>query len=308
MILPNFLIVGAAKAGTTTLYDVLAQHPEVGMSFIKEPNYFSDGWPDWAHSLEEYSALFRGHEKKKARGEASPFYFCDPQSAPRIRETLGADIRILIMLRNPADRAYSHWVHERYKYAREPLSFEAALGQEPERAVSTDVRRLKFYYPGLYRYRWGSEYAEKVKWYLDIFGHSHLRVLILEEFVRDPVAHSQDVFRFLGVDDTFVPRIPRSNPASDSAAPAVTRLISSINQSRLFQGAFGLLPMAGRRFAFRMGDALFGGLQRRTAGAQHRLEPHLREALLKSYLPDIHALEQLLGRNLRLWYDMKPLS
>src|SRR5687767_14836684 len=70
MPLPNFVIAGAPKAGTTTLYDLLRQHPAVGMSYIKEPNYFSDGWASWARELSDYEALFVHCAGKKAIGEA----------------------------------------------------------------------------------------------------------------------------------------------------------------------------------------------------------------------------------------------
>ena len=100
MTLPNFIIAGVAKAGTTTIYDILAQHPEVGMSIMKEPNFFSDGWPKWAETVDEYQQIFEHCTGKKAIGEASPFYYSDPTSAVRIKNSLGEKTKIILTLRN----------------------------------------------------------------------------------------------------------------------------------------------------------------------------------------------------------------
>jgi len=99
MVLPNFIIAGVAKAGTSTVYDMLSQHPEVGMSVMKEPNFFSDYWPNWASSIEEYKHLFSHCVDKKAIGEASPFYFSDIKSPGKIKSYLGDQVKIIIILR-----------------------------------------------------------------------------------------------------------------------------------------------------------------------------------------------------------------
>ncbi|MGQ9662575.1 MAG: sulfotransferase domain-containing protein [Kiritimatiellia bacterium] len=139
MTLPNFLIVGAPKAGTTSLFDYLGQHPEVYTPPVKEPCFFSSGLPAFTHDLAEYEALFAGQTTQTAIGEASTTYLYDPDAARRIHDLL-PEARIIIMLRNPAERAYSEWAYNALQLACEPLSFEAALEAEEERAASPAFR------------------------------------------------------------------------------------------------------------------------------------------------------------------------
>src|SRR4051794_34967159 len=111
--LPNFLIIGAAKAGTTSLYHYLRQHPDVYMSTIKEPNYFcfEEQLPEYApvRTLAEYESLFDGASSQPAVGEASTQYL-NSAAAPRRIANILPNVRLIVSLRNPADRAYSSYL------------------------------------------------------------------------------------------------------------------------------------------------------------------------------------------------------
>ena len=135
MTLPNFLIVGAAKSGTTSLFEYLAQHPEVYVAVCKELHYFSDApYPKLANSDKEYENLFVGIINEKAIGESSVSYLSDTEAPYRINKLL-KDVKIIILLRNPVDRAYAQWGHM-YRLGYEKLTFSQGLSQEASRIKS----------------------------------------------------------------------------------------------------------------------------------------------------------------------------
>ena len=132
--LPNLLIVGAAKSGTTSLHNYLNQHPDIFMSSHKEPHFLINKEigekriPNGIANMEDYSQLFKGYSHKKYRGESSVMYLSFPEFTVRnIKKYLSEDIKIIIMLRNPAERAYSGYQHVKRYNVMENLSFEDAL-------------------------------------------------------------------------------------------------------------------------------------------------------------------------------------
>ena len=207
MPLPDFLILGAGKAGTSSLYHYLRQHPEVFMSAVKEPRFFAiEGGPPFAGpgarrankeavwTLTDYEALFEGVRGESAVGEASPMYLYTPGAAERIRERLPA-VKMVIILRDPAERAFSSYlmnVHAGY----ERLTLPDAVDQEERR------RRENW--------AWGSYiteglYHQHLTCFFDLFDREQIRIFRFERFKRDPVGVCRDIFRFLGVDADFEP-------------------------------------------------------------------------------------------------------
>ena len=113
----NFICIGAQKAGTTTLSDILSQHPDICIPPIKETKYFLFD-VDYARGKTFYNSYFSNYTGQKAIGEFDPDYLLFPFTAERIVATLGRDVKILVVLRNPADRAYSHFLMTKKKGAR----------------------------------------------------------------------------------------------------------------------------------------------------------------------------------------------
>jgi hypothetical protein len=145
MTLPTFLIVGTARAGTTTLHHWLSEHPQVRMSAVKEPKYFAfDEQPDWhgpgdqratrtyTYDRESYQRLFDGAEQFAASGESSPWYLYSPIAAAKIRQEIPA-ARIIIVLRHPVDRAYSNWAINLQSGRETITDFHRALKAERNR-------------------------------------------------------------------------------------------------------------------------------------------------------------------------------
>ncbi len=228
MQLPNFFIVGAAKAGTTSLWRYLLQHPEIYMPsdiMFKEPAFFSN--IKGGNNLDQYKSLFSGVRNERMIGEASTAYLTSPESPARI-VTMIPDAKIIIMLRNPIDRAHSlyNWMACN---GYEPIeSFEEALKiEQSDRYGNTNFLKFnpEYYYNYLYFY--SGLYSQQIKRYLDLFNKKQIHFIIFENFKSDINNAIQEVYKFLNVDDTFLPEIKVHNKGS---APYSTQLQFFIRQ------------------------------------------------------------------------------
>ncbi len=207
VILPNFLIAGSAKCGTSSLHVHLAQHPEIFMSKRKEPRFFSSqfmsfplGGPKdyrvekWCvKNFDQYKALFENASGFKAVGESSAdtLYFYK-HTIPLIKQYLG-DPKIILILRDPVKRAFSAYQHL-VRDGRESLPFEDALLAEPE--------RIKANYELIYHYRSVSHYYDPVKAFKDSF--TDVKVILNEELAKNTHATLQEIFEFLDVSSDYV--------------------------------------------------------------------------------------------------------
>ena len=274
------------------------------MADVKEPAYFSEGWPHWVTNDDEYRALFDTWQGQQAIGEASTPYFDDPHAPARIKQLITEPCKILISLRNPADRAYSQWEHSHFHESIETLDFETALQAEEERVNQEHkLRELPFYRPQVLLYFRQGLYAEKVRHYIDEFGQEHVLVIIFEDLIAAPQEQFARIFSFLGVDAAFEPVFSRSNPSRTSRI----RWLSNFLQSppawlgRTYQA----MPGAAKQAVFRLARRIYWlNQQSREKG---RLDPALRADLLHRYQPSIHELETLLDRDLSIWYDKSAL-
>jgi Sulfotransferase domain len=285
---PNFLIAGAGKAGTTSLHDYLGQHPEVFMSSFKEPNYFvpNYGYNDW----DRYLSLFRGARDEKAVGESSTGYLYCENSPSWIKSVLG-QVRIILILRNPARRAASlYWWMVREGYEDAP-TFAAALELESSRICDPAFPETCSEFHHSYYYYATGLYTEQVRRFLETFGRDNVRVYIFEEFAADPRATCRDIFEFLDVDPDFEPAIAIHNEARLPASPRLQ---------------FWLRNHAPRYFFFlrsrlrrKMLDSLMALNTNR--GSTPRREPEVEARLFERYRDDIRELERILERDLSVW-------
>lgn len=298
-IYPNFLIAGAAKAGTTSLYEYLRQHPEVFMPTDpkrKEPHFFVHNKTAAFQDLSEYLTLFQSARGKKAIGEASTGYLYSPESARWIRSVLGR-IKIIILLRNPAKRAFSLWANMVRDGFEDATTFEEALRREPDRLRSPDFEDQCLQTAGVYAYFGSGLYSSQVERYFDTFGPENVCVHLFEDIVKDPARICRDVFRFLEVDDAFEPKIAIHNQGG--AVPRFIPLqyrLQSVALGRAWMPYLSLVPRRRR-------GALIRKLERwniRIGPAASLSKPLYRE-LMDRYQPDIERLEQLLGRDLSIW-------
>ena len=189
---PNFFIIGAPRSGTTSLYEYLKDVPGVYLSPVKEPQYFAPNYPK-NDSLKptldkkQYLALFENVKDKKAIGEASTSYLWDPDSPRKIYETI-PKARLIVILRNPINRAFSHYLTGvRSNYEKQ--SFYDALEK-----IITNFEPLTSK-----RYLHAGLYAKQIKRYLDIFGRKQFKIIIFEEFIKDPKGTINEVLKFLNL-------------------------------------------------------------------------------------------------------------
>lgn len=222
-VLPSFLVLGAQKAGTTSLFELLSQHPQVRPPRLKEVNFFDK---DWSKGLDHYRSVFpRRSEMSDADRtfDNTPSYLYQPRVPKRVHEVL-PDARFVVLLRNPTDRAYSHYLHAT-ALGREHLSFEAALAAEgqPPRADDREPVDLWAAAQNLAYVARGRYIDHLERWWAQ-FPRERFLLLKSEDFFADPVATLAAVTDFVGL-QRFVPadvsaRNQSSGPALDPATRA----------------------------------------------------------------------------------------
>ena len=276
MKLPTFLVIGAAKSGTTSLHFYLRQHPDIYLSPVKETNFYS---PEdrmrgrlVPRSLEEYARFFAGARAERAIGEISPQYLNSDTAAARIARDL-PNVRLIVSLRNPADRAYSDYLG-RVRIARESRPIELVM--QPGERIFDD----SLYYP-------------KLKRYFNRFPRQRVHVMLYDDFLQDSRAALRHVFAFVGVDPDFpVETSTRHNPAEAPRSVAFNQL------------AWRLVPALQRLVPLRWRGSGWGeALLRRTYRRAQPISPELRRRLLALYRQDVVATAELIQLDLSAWLD-----
>ncbi|MGA8808679.1 MAG: sulfotransferase [Thermoanaerobaculia bacterium] len=273
MPLPNFLVIGAAKGGTTSLYQYLRQHPDIYMSPMKEPNYFTEEdqlfgtRPVRARS--EYERLFDGVRDEHAVGEATARYLNATGGVDRIHADLPG-VRLIATLRQPADRGYSAYLM-RFTDSRERLSAEEVLQ------------------PGNYQFESG-RYYEKLRRYFDAFPREQIKVILFDDLIANTEETVQSLYRFLGVDPDFaVDTSVRFNTTFFPRFVGLTRLFNATASSFA-----RIAPWAS-------GTGLGSPLRRLLLRKPDPIPPALRRRLTDQYRDDIIATGELIGRDLSHW-------
>ena len=288
--LPNFLVVGANRAGTTALYRCLSQHPDIYMSPMKEPSFFAlygqksdpSSWDNgffddvMVHSLVAYRALFAGASGYKAIGEASTAYLTNAAAPARINDHLPA-VRVLAILRNPVDRAFSNYVQYRALRLERSRSFRAALGQHPEWNEGLGRFGRRYIVLGYY--------ARAVRRYYETFGRDRVRIYLYEDWAARPTEILADIFRFLEVDGSFVPDVSQRH--NESPVPLSRALALRLDRRWPLGGS--LDPPAVARWL------------RHWNRRPIRLRRADRRMLVEVYRDDVLELQQLLDRDLSAW-------
>jgi hypothetical protein len=273
MTLPNFLIIGAAKSGTTSLYHYLRQHPDIFMSPVKEPNYYTDEdnlVPNAIRSRANYERLFAGAKGERAIGEATVRYLNAIAGVDRIHADLPG-VRLIVSLRQPAGRAYSSYLSH-CASGRETRSAEEALqpGSYPF--------ETSFYYPRLRRY-------------YDRFDQEQIKVILFDDLVANPQNVLRDLFCFLDVDDGFI--ADTSIRHNTGVAPR-SRILTSLFE----KGIRILRPLVPPAL---LSKGVATRLRRPTIRKPEPMSPVLRRRLTERYRGDIIATGELIGRDLSHW-------
>jgi hypothetical protein len=298
--LPNFLVIGAAKSGTTALYHYLKQHQQIYMSPVKEPCFFAFegevphfcGPGDDVFNrmivtrLEDYSKLVDAVHHQVAVGEASPQYLMFGDSCAKRIQCHIPHTRLIAVLRQPADRAYSYYMML-VSPGRERLSFAQALDAEGER------KRMNWA-PG-WQYRAHGFYYRLLQPYFDRFPREQIRIYLYEDWNAKPLEVLQDILRFLQVDDTFIPKIARHNVTWLPRSRAIQKFLTKPHALKSMLKL--LLPQSARR-------GMISRLQSFNLTKPPPLDPKLRRQLTEEYRDDIVKLQELIGRDLSHWLEI----
>jgi hypothetical protein len=305
--LPDFLVAGVPKAGTTALHSVLARHPGLYMSPIKEPKFFlTDGPPpgkggpgdaltyrEHVWQRDRYERLFEQANDNSKKGESTPLYLYDKHAMCRIRQAI-PEVKIIVVIRDPVERAHSNWTHL------------WSAGLEPEsdfiRACAEEDRRKAQGWASFWHYTSLGKYGEQLRHAFALFPRDQVLVLRYRSLVDEPAKALDRICGFLGVEQGILTEIPRENVTTQPErtwAHAIASLVMRAGNA------------AGRKLP---GDTI--------TAATHRLERFLqrgsrerqplgweqRQALLPEFEEDIRLLERLLGEDFGDWLAPRERS
>jgi hypothetical protein len=274
MPLPNFLVIGAAKAGTTSLYHYLRAHPDIYMSPIKEPRYFSRDIPGTTRApirtRRAYEKLFAAVTTQHAIGEASPQYLYSIEAPSRIGEELG-EPKLIVSLRNPADRAYS-------SYLGRVRSGDELGGVEEAMRPGTYYFETSLYYPKLRRY-------------FDRFDRSKIKVILFDDLIAETHSVMRALYEFLDVDPSFEEFAPvRHNKAEVPRSLWMNFIVCQATKAwrTIVPDSFPGFGLSARA-------------QRMLVVAPPPLSPEIRRRMLEEFREDIERTSALIDIDLTRW-------
>ncbi|MDJ0707457.1 MAG: sulfotransferase [Leptolyngbyaceae cyanobacterium MO_188.B28] len=299
MILPNFLVIGAPKAGTTALYHYLKEHPQVFMSPIKEPKFFAlegervdfqgphDYKKDYVTDINAYHTLFKDVSDESAIGEVSPWYLYLPKTAERINHYI-PNTKLITILRDPVERAYSHFSSLVSK-DHEPLT-------DFTQAMEAEEMRMRNNWSPRWHYKQRGFYYSQIKRYFNLFDQSQIKIYLYEDFKANPIGVLQDIFRFIEVDDEFAPNISQKHHVTYMRRNEV--LHKFFVEENLAKSILKPLISSNLR------QCVKANLINLNIRKRPKLQPEVRKRFIEVYREDILNLQGLIQRDLSAWLEV----
>lgn len=299
--LPNWLMLGAPRTGSTALDEALRQHPDFFLPAGKETHFFSNGGDAAVPAMQtlgipyrivsaeqEYKSLFEGSASFPQRGEVDPSILaCAPYAIPKIRALLGDSTRYIVVLRQPVERSYSHYLLHR-RYSLEHQSFESYVGVTMPRTPAERV--------ALDRYFGNSFYFDNLNRFMQAFRRAQFLVLLYDDLQTDPHGLMQRILEFLNADTRHIPSL---TPETNAGKVPTT-----------FRGRFRAPTHPLRRFLRACVPLSLRAQMRQTIGWNQRatddfkkltLNPSTRATLMTRYREDILRTQDLIQRDLSPW-------
>jgi hypothetical protein len=299
--LPDFLIIGAPKAGTTALHAALGTHPQLFLSPVKEPKHFlCDGRPprpqpgpgdahsaqEWIWRSEDYEALFDAAPPSALRGESTPFYLYDRAAQVRLARAV-PEARLIVVVRDPVDRAYSNWTHL-WSDGLEPIGdFLSACAAEDERVDAG--------WAPIWHYLRLGRYGEQLADLFDVFAREQVHVLRYRDVVESPQASLDTICRFLGVEPGLAHTVPAENVHPFVRPSPRTSALSAAIRAGAAAGAHAP-PQLWRAASVPLTWAL-----QRGGGRRPPLPVEARRQLVGGFADDVHLLSALTGEDFGDW-------
>lgn len=299
--LPNFLVIGAGRSGTTSLHHYLSQHPDVFLTAEKSPNFFvsQDALPPWegpaqqvmarhwVRTLDDYQALFAGAGARAAVGEASPTYLQSRRAPARIAAACPG-VRLVAILREPVGRAYAHFMGRRRDGLDRRTDFSKVVEAELSQPLPEEV--AFGHYLGCGRYH------HFLQGYFDRFPADRIRIYLYDDLLADPSALVADLFAFLEVDPRFSPDMSRRYGQTGVPVNPVARFL----WTRSVTARTYVRPWLPKRVRDLAAPVFLGALSRPP------LDPSLHARVIDVFRDDIARLEGLLRRDLSRWLTVPP--
>lgn len=296
MALPNLLIVGAAKSGTTSLHNYLNQHPDIFMCSPKEPHFLINKEiginriPIGITDISEYKNLFLEGEDKKYRGESSVMYLMYPEIViPKINQEFGEETKIIIMLRNPVERAYSGYQHvKRFNVKEDCIDFKSAWDISEKRYFEQEDMTAAS------RYKELGLYYKQVKSYLEQLKNVH--IIIFDDYKKDFQKEMNKVFDFLEIENMKVNDVERHMVGGwQWEDEKMKKLMIKKNPLKSFLKI--IFPFKSLRQKIRQ------KIQNRKTVKVKEVSSEDKKMLQDFYREDIKKLSELLNRNLNFWVE-----
>ena len=298
--LPNFVRPGAARSATTALYYLLIQHPQVFLPSLKETRFFTQDFEKGSSWYEK--KYYSGVTHETAVGDISPVYLVDDRCPQRIHDTLGPDIKLIFMLRDPVERAYSHYCMLR-NHEFEDLPFEEAIALDKEARVAKSLQRYQHEYG--FQYLKESRYSPRIDRYLEYFDRDRVKYVLFEEFTNDTEEQLVGILDFLGVPGRFDPNLDvYKNPTGGSSSSGLNRVFYN---SSLAKKARDLVQMKTGWKTQSMLKKVKTALLKGRRSDIPSLNEETRERLYADFEDEFARLEILLNRDLSVWRKSKEL-
>ncbi|MFC1826124.1 sulfotransferase domain-containing protein [Thermodesulfobacteriota bacterium] len=298
VIKPNFLIVGAAKCGTTSLYHWLKSHPEIYMPERrhKEPTFFvgDEEYKGEFKSFDSYLKIFHKAGAAKAIGEASTLYLYSKIAPQKIKKFLGNNVKIIIMLRDPVKMIYSLWLNNKRELT-ETLSFEEALEAEEKRFYSQEFRQNKsLRCPSNFFYTRRTRFLPQIKRYLDEFDRKNILFIKLKDMSKDPEKTYRDTLEFLDVDYFQMDSFPVKNISGGFRSSFLTHLM----RNYYFRLPFKIIP---ENFRQRIAWKIYLWNHMSYKNKPQTMDQIIENSLRNRFARDINLLEEITDLDLSDW-------
>lgn len=292
--LPNLFIPGAARSGTSSLYDYLSRHPDICMSANKEPSYFCRT----DRTLHDYDALYSKCKHRTYRGDASTSYMVRPEVARKIRD-LVVGPKFVFILRNPVDRAWSHywWVKGNYGLENDKfrVAFQREMHKEPEPEYVIKTINNLYYQFGRYS-KWINEYY-------NLFDKKDIHIVIFEDLVSNPERALDGIYEFLGVKKITLEKNMQSNPGGIVKYPILPRMHAVITTA--VGSTVGLILPSRLKYELILLNRklLFWALPFLSVGNRPAMSHGERKWVSSFYREDVGSLRKMTGMEFGQWND-----
>lgn len=297
----NFFCVGAQKSGTTLLHDILKQHSDIYLPEEKEANFF-DVNEYYCKGTDYYlKTYYNNYAGEKIIGNINPNLQVELRSIDRVVESFGNDIKVVVLLRNPVSRAYSHYLMSR-KRGYENLEFLDALELERERISNPKLHKdyasleLGHFEKNHFGYVTRSLYAPLLAYLFDKLGRERVKVYIFEEFIRNKDTTIKDILRFLEVESQVLNLDIKSNPAQEAQYYKVSKFLNTYSKPKSLLKM--IIPKSIRR---PLKSIVYERNLKEISKKENELPYSYKELKRNYFEEDIIRTERLLERKIDNW-------